>query len=228
MSIRYKNVITAISVDRFNKRKYIEGFTVLQLRINRFDLFELHAAIYNHRALALSNLITRLPYIKQKTDLTMTQKIFAKVEELFAESHEIVCGFKEKDVLAFNKVYCQFKRTQTNEFDESKEDIFECKSIKELLVGDEKPRDIINNQFYVTVDLAEQLAAILMDLDSTYYTDVCSPDLIRSCLFLLEQSERLGYDSVDVVRAALNSHEMEIGLKEEEPIYLRKSNIMVM
>ena len=228
MRSKYKDIITATSVKKFRKSNHVEGFTVIQLRIDRFNLFELHAAVYNHKVLGTSNFITKLPYIKWQKDLTTTQKIFAKAEELFAESSEIVCGFKEKDILGFATAYRQFRGTYINESHVCYDEIFEGKNIKELLIGDRKPKDIIDKEFSVTVDIAEQLAAVIMDYNCNYYTDVCTDDSIRACMFLLEQTERLGYNAVEVLDAALYFHEMEIGERELAPVYLRKAKLVVM
>lgn len=222
----YKEVITATSVKKFKKNKNVESFTVLQLRINRFSMIELHVASFDNSICATSNFITKLPYIKWKKDFTLTQKIFSKAEELFNEADEIVCGFEDKDIFGFASAYRQFRGTYINESHVHYDEIFEGKEIVELLTTRKNPRDIIENDFVVTQDMAETLAAVVMDDDADYDCTYLNDDLVRASMFLLEQTARKGYDPNEVLESIIQFHEMEVGEAEIGPVYLRKPEVM--
>lgn len=222
MNSKYLDVITATSVKKYRKKKNIESFTVLQLRVNRFHVLEVYAAIFDNAACATSNILTKLPGLKWKKDATFTQKIFQKAEELFAEADEIVCGFADKDIRGYAFAYRQFRGTYINESHIRYDEIFDGKEVKELLVGDKNARDIISEDFSVTEDMAENLAAIIMDDSGRYTYDGFGDDLIRASMFLLEETARRGYDPEDVLEAILSFHEMEVGCEEIAPVYLRK------
>lgn len=218
----YKEVITATSLKKLKRNKKVEGFSVLQLRVDRFNMLELYAAVFDNTVCSTSNFITKLPFIKWKKDMTLTQKIFAKAEELFEMADTVVCGIYNKDIIGYSFAYGQFKGTYIGESHIRYDDIFEGKEIVELLGGGKNPRNIIENDFHVSQDMAESLAAVIMDDSCEYSCDCLNDDLVRASMFLLEEAYRRGYNPDEVLSSVVEFHEMEIGETEVAPVYLRK------